>query len=81
MNGVLFKMYFAIIGAVVAVSVGILAYAEVSGENLRHAYYANFGFRCGNALYFFDWGGGEAGFNAYANEVAQYCNLDHDPRF
>lgn len=71
-----FKVYFAAIGLVVAVSVGILAYAEVSGDRLRHAYYANHGFNCGLALYNFDWGGTSQGRSYWADRVAQSCDGD-----
>lgn len=52
-----FKLYFAVIGFVIAVGISILVFAEFSGENLRNAYYANHGFNCGLALYNYDRGG------------------------
>lgn len=77
----LFKLYFAAIGLVIAVSVGILAYSEANGDNLRHAYIANHGFNCGNALYNYDWGGTQQGRSYWAAQTAKHCDFDPDSKF
>ena len=76
----LFKLYFAAIGLVIAFSVAVLAYAEISHENLRNAYYANHGLSCGLKLYYYDWGGAAQG-NPTKDQVMEVCNFDPDPRF
>lgn len=76
-----FKVYFAAIGLVVAVSVGVLAYAEASGQKLRHAYFANHGFNCGNALYNYDWGGTSQGRSYWADSAARNCDFDPERGF